>query len=181
MEEEIKNWVTDKLVQKHEMAILRHHKKVWLWFLKMLIKQFHMKVTQFSRKPKNMMDMGRMPFKISNFLKNMWQYNVYVIEECAKRLQEISSSRGAEAVIYGTGNLAEILYILSRYIPVKISAVYDDFGGKQFKGIPVLPLERIINYHGDVIIASTVNIEEKIKTLKSMGVNASRIIVLRVF
>jgi hypothetical protein len=182
-EKEVENWMVDKLERNSiwKSEILRNHKVVWLWFLKMLIKQFYMKITRFSRKPKNMKDIGRKPLKIPNFFKNMSQYNFYVIEECAQCLQEIKSNRGAEAVIYGTGNLAEILYILSRYISVKIPAVYDDFAGKQFKGLPVLPLEEIINYLGNIIIASTVNVEEKIKTLKAIGVDASRIMVLRVF
>lgn len=185
-EEDVKNWTVEKLSKQRKSiwvyeSFMEHpmvNLGLAMTFFRMMIKQFHMKATKFSRKPKSVKDIFRKGYKAYDFLKNMSQYNSYVFERCKNCLKELTSQNVKEIALYGTGDVAEILYKLTFDSSIKIEAVFDGFEGKKFFSFNVMPLESIINYHGKVIIAALVGVEDKVEKLIKVGVEDEKIIVL---
>jgi hypothetical protein len=186
-EEELENWSVDKLGKKHETfwgrSYFLRHPVVGLLlfktFLKMLARQFYMKVTQFSRQSKTIKDLWGKVYKAYGFLKNMSQYNLYTIERSRRCLNELSSQHIREVAVYGAGDIAEVLYDLTFEVPLRIIAIYDDVEKKRFLRFNVLPIEAMNGGRAKVIIASLVGVEEKVERLRRLGVDRERIVVLQ--
>jgi hypothetical protein len=64
-------------------------------------------------------------------------------------------------------------------VPLKIQAVYDDFGDKVFLGFEVQPITGCVKNTGKIIIAAVVGIDEKIERLMKLGVDRERIVTLQ--
>jgi len=186
-EEDIKGWLIRKLGQHSTsfwnlgnlMSQPIANLRLIVTFLKMLARQFHMKMTKFSRQPKSFKDVLGKIYKTYDFLKNMSQYNAYILSRCKICLNELASSNVRDFAIYGAGDIAEILYKLTLDAPVKISAVYDGLECKKFFSFNVMYEEAIKGYTGKVVVASLVGLEEKIERLRRLGVDRERIIVLQ--
>ncbi len=148
-------------------------------FVKMLIKQFYLKVTKFSRQTRSVKDTRTKIGKIYDFLKNMSQYNIYVIERSRHCLDRLASQRIKEVTVYGADDIAEVLYDLTFDAQIKINAIYDDFKTKKFLGFDILPTEACNGRKEKVIVASLVGIEEKIEKLRKLGIEKERIVVLQ--
>ena len=166
-------WVDEGFI-KHPMVNLR----LTMAFCKMLIKQFHMKATQFSRKPKSLKDILRKIYRTYDFLKNMGQYNTYVFEKCKNCIEELASNNVHEIALYGTGDVAEVFYKFTLNSPIKIKAVYDTLDGKKFFNLNVIPMQAMKHYHGKIVIAALVGVEERVERLKRMGMKNENIIIL---
>jgi len=146
-EEDAKNWTIEKLskrkrpiwvpqnLMEHPMVNLR----LTITFSKMLIQQFYIKATQFSRKPKSLKDILKKVSTTYRFLRNMAQYNVYIFEKCENCIEELTSHGVHDIALYGTGDVARVLYKLTVNSPVKIKAVYDTFNGKKFFNLMSTP------------------------------------------
>jgi hypothetical protein len=166
-------WVHKGFI-KHPMVNLR----LTITFCKMLIKQFHMKVTKFSSEPKSLKDILKKTFKVYNFLKNMSLYNAHIFERCKNCVNILASNNVNEIVVCGTGDVAEIFYKVTLNSPVKIGAVYDTLDGKNFFNFRVMPMEEINKYNGKIIIPAFVGVEDKVEALKRMGVKSENIVIL---
>jgi hypothetical protein len=185
-EKDMENWRAEKLSRqkgvlwvhegfiKHPMVNLR----LTMMFCKMLIKQFHMKMTKFSSEPKSLKDILKKTFKAYDFLKNMSLYNAYIFEKCKNCVNKLLSNNVNEIVVYGTGDVAEIFYKVTLSSPVKIGAVYDTVDGKKFFNFRVMPMEEIKKHNGKIIIPALVGVEDKVEALKRMGVKSENIIIL---
>lgn len=147
-------------------------------FLTIAVKQFHMKATRFSRQPKSAMDVVRKVFKAYAFVKNMARYNNYVLRSCEECLKTLASENVVEFALYGTGDVAKVLYALSLSSSVKVSAVYDRMEGGSFSSMSVRPLDAISEYKGKVVVATLAGAEEGAKLLKSMDVDERSIVLL---
>ncbi len=185
-ENEVEDWTVEKLK--------RHKKSSWMFdnfinqpfvtlqlaitSLKMLIKQFHMKATSFSRQPKSLRDIFRKVFRVFDFLINMNKYNTYVIDRCKHCLKEMDAQNIQEFAVYGSSDVIGILYKLSYTIPVKIVTVFDKLEGRKFYGLNVMSIEAIKDFRGKIVVAALVGVEESVELLKSMGVDGDRIILL---
>lgn len=126
---------------------------------------------------KGIMDFIRLGF---NFLKySLWWSNHYVINRCRQCLDDLSTIGIKEVAIFGVGNVSQILHILSKTMPIKITAIYDSpVRKKRFKGLEVLPLEAVKIYKGRVIIASFDDVVKKAEMLKKLGVDDKMIVDL---
>jgi len=185
-EEDAKNWTIEKLskrkrpiwvpqnLMEHPMVNLR----LTITFSKMLIQQFYIKATQFSRKPKSLKDILKKVSTTYRFLRNMAQYNAYIFGKCENCIEELASNNIHEIALYGTGDVAQVLYKLTMNSPVKIKAVYDTFNGKKFFNFDVTPVEAMKDYQGKVIVADLVRVEEKVEKLKRVGLRNKNIIIL---
>ena len=185
-EKDMENWRLEKLsrqkgvlwvhegVIKHPMVNLR----LTMTFCKMLIKQFHMKVTKFSSKPKSLKDVLRKVSRAYGFLKNMSQHNANVFEKCKKCIEELASNNIYEIALYGTGDVAKVFYQVTLNSPLRIRAVYDTLDGKKFFNLNVIPIEEIKNQNGKIVVTALVGAEDKVEMLKKMGVTRENIIVL---
>lgn len=185
-EEDIKNWTVEKLGQHREtfwnlVGFIKQpavKMQLILTSFKMLIKHFHMKVTKFSRQPKSLKDILRKAYKTYDFLKNMIQYHTYILDQCEKCLKKLASNNIKEFAIYGTGDVAEVLYKLTLNTPVKVNAVYDSLEGKKFFKFNVMPVETIKYYRGKIVVATLLGVEDKIEILKKIGVKDEKIVLL---
>ncbi|MEK7313887.1 MAG: hypothetical protein AAB065_05360, partial [Deltaproteobacteria bacterium] len=61
---------------------------------------------------------------------------------------------------------------------VKVRAVYDSVPDGRFLAFDVMPVETVNDYEGKIIVASLIAVDEKIETLKRLGVDKGRIVVL---
>jgi DNA-binding MarR family transcriptional regulator len=82
--------------------------------------------------------------------------------------------------IYGTGDAAELVFLLVRDMGLELVAVFDDNGNGNFLGLPV---HSIADHHGVVYDVLVVAILERpagtVKLLAKMGVAPERILMLR--
>ncbi|MDR4498213.1 MAG: glycosyltransferase family 2 protein [Candidatus Scalindua sp.] len=185
-EENISDWEIEKLSQHKQSSFMLENffkqpvitLRLLITSLKMLIKQFHMKATTFSRQPKSLKDILRKVCKIYDFLRNMNKYNTYVIERCRCCLQEMTSKDVKEFAAYGTKDVVGILYKLTLSAPIKINLVFDKLEGRSFFGLNVMPIEAVKDYKGKIVVATLVGVDEIVQLLKSMGVDENRIILL---
>lgn len=185
-DEDIKNWTVEKLGQ--------HNKSFWklgdfinqpalkirlaMTFTKMLTKQFYMKATKFSRQPKSVKDILRKVYRTYDFLKNMSHYNAYIMERCSSCLKKLELDNIKEFAIYGTSDVAEVLYKLTFNTSLKIDAVYDSWDGKRFFNFNIMPVDKIKDYKGKIVIAALLNVENNVELLKKMGIETKRIVLL---
>ncbi|MBI5235169.1 MAG: glycosyltransferase [Deltaproteobacteria bacterium] len=147
-------------------------------FLTIGVKQFHMKATRFSRQPKSAMDVFRKAFKAYAFVKNMARYNRYVLRSCEECLKTLAAENVKEFALYGTGDVAKVLYRLSQPSPVKVGAVYDRTEGNSFSSFSVRPVNTIRDYKGKVVVATLAGASESAEFLKSMDVDEKNILLL---
>ncbi|MBI5560795.1 MAG: glycosyltransferase [Deltaproteobacteria bacterium] len=184
-EEEAKNWTFERLIELK--------RPVWEWdfvkhpfvgislvatFLKMLLKQFHMKVTKFSRTPMSLGDLLKKALRTYEFVKNMNLYYIHMIERSNDCLRELGISAGKEFTLFGTGDAAEVLYKMTSCAPVKVGAVYDRLGNRKFFNFDVMPVEAIRYSSGKVVVTLPAGMEDSVGVLKKMGVEEERIVVL---
>lgn len=111
------------------------------------------------------------------FIQGIAQYNRYIADECWRNLHRLAKNNKGVAV-FGASNIAKILLVLTRDVPIKISGIYDDVKRERFSGYEVLPVEALKGYTGSVIISSLFGVEERIGTLKQLGIKEDKIIRL---
>jgi hypothetical protein len=113
------------------------------------------------------------------FARRVLESHLYAIQ-CSRRCLESLLVDGKEEVsLYGTGDLAEIVYALTFDIPVKLKNVYDDLDGGYFHGFKILPIEKCASGEENLILAALAGTEEKITRLKNLGISPERIIALQ--
>jgi hypothetical protein len=116
--------------------------------------------------------------KAKMFLAATLQFFVSMIHRSRDCLNSALAQGHNEVSLYGTDDLAEILYDLTFEVPVKIKSVYDDCDGKRFHRFAVLPIERYVSSNEPLIITGSAQVESKIKRLRTLGVTADRMIVM---
>jgi hypothetical protein len=144
-------------------------------FAKTLAHQLLLKLTKFSRrssKPSHSFDKLAKGYR---FLMDMSRYNREVIQRSRRCLERLAADNVQEVFIYGERDVTEVLYNLTLEIPVKINKIPEHFGSK---GHWILSVEMGATDRKKVIIASLVNIEERTRRLRDMGVNDERIVLL---
>lgn len=148
-------------------------------FLKLLTKQFYLKLAKVPRQVKTVRVALAKVVNAFYFLRNVWLYNLYTIRQARKCLRELIGQNIKEISIYGRGDIAEILYDLTFELPLNIQAIYDDFGGGKFFKVDVFPVEACASGNEKVVIAAMIGIDEKVVRLRRLGVSRERIIVLQ--
>jgi hypothetical protein len=147
--------------------------------VKMVARQFWIKLTKVPRQVTSPQMVLKKIFNIYFFLRNASQHNLYVIRQSRQVFDELARQGINKVSVYGTGHIAEILCGLTSEVPVKIQSVYDDFGNKTFLGFNVLPIEAGAKNEEKIIIAAVVGVEDKIARLMKLGVERERIAILQ--
>jgi hypothetical protein len=151
------------------------------WFLGIGIKKgttgsVGMSVNSVIQQTTGIRDLIRLSF---NFLRYLLWWPEYVIDRCRQCLYDLTTIGVHEVAVFGTGDVAQVLNILSKAMPIKITAIYDSPLKKmKFMGYKVFPLEAIKSYQGKVIIASLGDVVEKIEILKKIGIKDNMIVDL---
>ena len=68
--------------------------------------------------------------------------------------------------IFGTGEAAELAFLLLRELGLELAAVFDDRGGEQFLGFPIQSIDDHRQFSYDILIVAT--LEEPTKTMKRL-------------
>lgn len=184
-DEDVKKWTVKKLNRKNslpkELSLLNRSLlglNLAASFFKVISKQFRMKAAKFSREPKSAREWFGKIAKVCNFLTNMGRNYAYVMERCRRCLKRLDEENASEFAIYGTGDAAETLYVMTGAFNSGISAVYDKTGVKKFHEFTVLPVEAVGGYTGKIVVASLVDAERNLEMLKRLGVPGERILLL---
>ena len=143
--------------------------------LKLLKRQVWIKLTKFSRTASGYRDHYHRVGKMYRFIRNMSEDNVALIRKCRQCFEGLAAQSVQSVGVYGSDEVAEILYDLTFEQPIQIEAVYDDIPGRRFRGRPVQPIERCCPGSGQIVIASLGNVEEKVALLVKLGVTRERI------
>ena len=146
-------------------------------FGKLLLKQLYLKLTKITRRsrgPRAFLDKLR---KGCDFLKDMSRYNWEVIRRSRHCLEKLAEENVQEVSVYGESDVVEILHDLTFELPVKIKTVYENYRRKTDWG-NVLPVDMMSGGREKVIIASLVNIDERLERLSNLGIDRKRIVLL---
>ncbi len=130
--------------------------------LLMIMKQSRVKTkVQAENKvmPKGVLLKLRMAFA---FIRRMWRNNVYSAGVCNQVIQKLVSDGIKDAVIYGKGEIANILSLIAKKFPLSVAEIEDLRG-----------------YKGKVIIASFTGITEKVNKLREVGIEENNIVRLQ--
>jgi len=147
--------------------------------VKMVARQFWIKLTKVPRQLTSPRIILRKIINVYFFLRNACHHNLYVLQQARQVFDELAQQGIRNVSVYGTGEIAEMLYGLTAETSVKIESVYDDFGNKKFLGYDVLPIEAGAKNEEKIIIAAVVGVEEKIARLMTLGIERERIAVLQ--
>jgi hypothetical protein len=146
---------------------------------KMVAKQFWIKLTKVPRQLKSPKVAVQKAINSYYFVRNVYQHNLYIAQQSQRILEDLTAHGTTQVSLYGTGDIAEMLYGLTADVPLKIHSVYDDFGDKIFLGFDVQPVTECVKSTGKIIIAAMVGIDEKIERLMKLGVERDRIVTLQ--
>lgn len=147
--------------------------------VKMVTRQFWIKLTRVPRQVSNPKVLLKKIIGVYSFLRIACRHNLYVMQLARQVFDELRQQGIQSVSLYGTGEIAEMLYSLAGEVPMKITCFYDDFGNRKFLEFDVLPIEEGAADEGKIVIASVINVEEKIARLMRSGVDRERIAVLQ--
>lgn len=147
-------------------------------FTKMLARQVYVKLFKFTRRSRGPEAFYRKFAAGFDFLMSMLKYDRKVIE-CARRcLTRLAAEDVQEALVFGDKGVTEILYDLAFEIPVKLKTVYEHYEADEDLMQNMVPIEMCGGSRQKVIVASLVNIEERVRRLRELGVDNERMIFL---
>jgi hypothetical protein len=185
--ERLKDWSVEQLKKRKRLVwgerlsptgVIRQTRLSKVLF-KIAAKQFWIKLTKVPRQLKSPRVFLRKAVNAGYFLKNIQQHNRYIAQQSQLILEDLTEHGTTQISLYGTGDIAELLYGLTADMPLKIQSVYDDFGDKVFLGFDVQPVSACVKNTGKIIIAAMVGIDDKIERLMKLGVERDRIVTLQ--
>jgi hypothetical protein len=144
-------------------------------FVKTLARQCYLKVTKLTRRSSGPRAYGNRLVAVYDFLRDMSYYNWEVIQRSRRCVKQLAADNVHEVLVYGEKDVTEVLYDLTFEIPVKMKAI-SNYETSRYLMCEKLPSE--ITGQEKVIVASLVNIEERIRRLRGSGVTDERIVLL---
>ncbi|KJU86067.1 Glycosyl transferase, family 2 domain protein [Candidatus Magnetobacterium bavaricum] len=139
------------------------------------IRQFIIKANKFIRHPN---DVFRKLYKIRGFFQTMASQNEHNLQRAFSCLNTLKAHNVSEFAIYAPNAAAEVLCNVAGSASLMATAIYDDIGGAVFCGLTVMAVESAPGRGEVIVIADVGPKREKLETLKRIGVNEDRIIVL---
>jgi DNA-binding Lrp family transcriptional regulator len=152
-------------------------------YLKRLIRKGYVKCVTvapnrlvYSLTPRGVMRKTRLTYE---FMKYSLDFYRDARQHLRRSLVQAVAQRKRIAV-YGTGDAAELVFLLIRDMGLELVAVFDEHADRQFLGHPVLPLTS----HGDVtydviVVAVLERPAGMMKLLKQHAVPESKVLMLR--
>jgi hypothetical protein len=116
--------------------------------------------------------------KAFDFLRRTCEFCVSVSRRSRECLKTVSDHGERQVSLYGTDDIAEIVYALTFDFPIRVKEVYDDVGGRRIHHFQVKPIVACTHAEERLIVTSSKGIEEKIKQLQQLRISPDRIIVL---
>jgi len=130
----------------------------------------------YSLTPRGVMRKTRLTYE---FMKYSLDFYRDARQHLRRSLVQAVAQRRRIAV-YGTGDAAELVFLLIREMGLELVAVFDGASDRPFLGHPVLPIER----HGEVaydvmVVAVLERPAGTIKLLRQLGVPDTKVLMLR--
>lgn len=123
------------------------------------------------------------------FLRRMWAYNRHLVKQCWLHLVYLADSGQREAVVYGEGDAARLLMALSRFSPVRITAVCPVQGsgvGDQGSGrrrmsrrIDTVDTEQLRALKQPILVAAFANLDRHVSRLARAGIPRERLVLMQ--
>lgn len=108
----------------------------------------------------------------------MWEYDREVIR-CARRcFKRLAREDVQEVLVFGDRGVREVFYDLTFEIPIKVKMIRDYWEKHEDMLKDSVTLEVGAASRDKIIIASLVNIEERVRRIRELGVENNRIILL---
>jgi hypothetical protein len=116
--------------------------------------------------------------RAKTFLRITVEFFVAMIHRSRDCLRSLLTQGHSEVSIYGTDDVAEILYDLTFDIPLKVKNVYGDTRGKMFHAFRVLPIDGYRPDDEPLIITGSAEVMAKIDRVRNLGVPPERMIIV---
>ena len=152
-------------------------------YLKRLIRKGYVKCVNvspnrlvYSLTPKGVSRKARLTYE---FMKYSLDFYRDARQHLRRSLVQAVAQRKRVA-IYGTGDAAELVYLLVRDMGLELAAVFDEAPGGQFLGLPVQPLDSHVEAGYDVFIVAVLDRPAgTLKLLRRSGVPDDKMLMLR--
>ena len=152
-------------------------------YLKRLIRKGHVKCVNvspnrlvYSLTPKGMSRKARLTYE---FMKYSLDFYRDARQHLRRSLVQAVAQRKRVA-IYGTGDAAELVYLLVRDMGLELAAVFGETSEGQFLGLPVQPLTSHAEAGYDVFIVAVLDRPAgTLKLLRRCGVPDEKVLMLR--
>lgn len=133
------------------------------------------KFTRHSRRPKSFL---RKSIAGCEFLRDMLAYNWDVIRRSRRCVARLAAENTRTVLVYGEKDIVEVLQALSFETPTKMQILTEAYESNKNFGVEMHPVERCPTSQDRIIVASLVNVEERVGRLRALGVADERIILL---
>lgn len=133
---------------------------------------------QYLITPKGISEKTRLTYEYMEYSLHLYRR---VREELKASLSRIQASGGANIVLLGIGEIAEIAYLTIRELGLSLVGIIDDHGaGERFLGFPVSRSEALTMLSFDCGIITTLNggLEALQQRLRELGVPDQKIILI---
>lgn len=161
-----------------------------LWVLPVLCRLFytqwharkHLPLSPLERLPGNAEKGLRACFRdMAGFLKRMWAYNRHLVKQCWLHLVYLADSGQREAVVYGEGDAARLLVALSRFSPVRITAVcpIDRTQPTIWTRLDTVDTEGLRDTQQPILVAAFANLDRHIARLARAGIPRERMVLMQ--
>jgi hypothetical protein len=147
-------------------------------FIKTLARQLYLKLTKLTRRSRGPRAFGKKLTAGYDFLREMCYYNRDVIRRSRRCLKQLTADNVHQVFVYGEKDVREVLYHLAFEFPVELRTIHEGYESSVNSQPKTVPLEMTRVGREKVIVASLVNIEERIRRLRELGVNDERIVRL---
>ena len=152
-------------------------------YLKRLIRKGYVKCVTvapnrlvYSLTPRGVMRKTRLTYE---FMKYSLDFYRDARQHLRRSLVQAVAQRRRIAV-YGTGDAAELVFLLIREMGLELVAVFDGASDRPFLGHPVLPIERHSEVAYDVMVVAVLERPAgTIKLLRQLGVPDTKVLMLR--
>ena len=115
------------------------------------------------------------------FLKRILAFNKHWFRACWLTLAYAEQSGRQNIIVYGDGDAARILCVMSKYLPITIRSIcpfHPNVHTRLF-GHEVISEEQFTKVDETVIIAAFVNVPVYLTRLEKLGINRDRILTIR--
>jgi len=126
--------------------------------------------------PEGMIEKSRLTYQ---YMQHSLSYYRDIRQRLKQLLFGLSQMGAKRIVVYGTGELAELVYLTLREMDLTLMGFVDDAQGQTFLSYPLRPIEALMQWTYDaVLIADLTDVKKIHAQLISAGVPEDRIVTL---
>src|ERR1044071_7217213 len=147
-------------------------------FFKMLARQLYIKLMKCTRRSSGPKSLMRKLAAGYGFIKDMWMYDRHIIRRCRICLERLVTDNEREVFAYGERDVRDVLSEWTLELPIKVKVIRDYWENEEERLRNFVSLKIGAASRDKIVIASLVNVAERTRQLKELGVDQGRIILL---